>query len=72
MLHPIFSALFAFSYRRKRKMVLSSTDILGLVNMPSSTIRDILKRNNRAIPEPDEELPEQMNLFDRYLRSDGE
>jgi len=72
MLHPIFSALFVFSYRRKRKMVLNSGDILGLVNTPGSTIREILKRNNRREPEPDEELPEQMNLFDRYLRSSGE
>jgi hypothetical protein len=71
MLHPIFSALFVFSYRRKRKMVLSSEDILGLVNTPGSTIREILRRNNRLEPEPDEELPEQMNLFDRYLRSSG-
>jgi hypothetical protein len=68
MLHPIFSALFSYSYRRKRKMTLSSEELLGLVNEPRRTIREILERNNRPEPAGEEELPEQMRLFDRYLR----
>jgi hypothetical protein len=68
MLHPIFSSLFVFSHRRKRKMLLSSSDILGLVNTPGPSIRAILARNNREDADADEELPEQMQLFDQYLR----
>jgi hypothetical protein len=71
MLHPIFSALFVFSHRRKRKMMLSSSDVLGLVNAPGPAIRAILVRNNREEADAEEELPEQMQLFDRYLRGDG-
>ena len=68
MLHPVFSALFVFSHRRKRRMMLSSGDILGLVNSPGPVIRAILARNNRQEIDTDEELPDQMQLFDRYLR----
>ena len=68
MLHPIFSALFSYSYRRKRKMVLSSDDVLKIVSEPHQAIKEILERNNREDPASDEPLPEQMILFDRYLR----
>ncbi len=68
MLHPIFSALFSYSYRRKRKMSLTSTELLNLINAPHRTIREVLERNNRTMPGPAEELPEQMRLFERYLR----
>ena len=68
MLHPIFSALFSYSYRRKRKMSLTSTELLNLISDPHRTIREVLDRNNRTMPGPHEELPEQMRLFERYLR----
>jgi hypothetical protein len=69
MLHPIFAALFAFSHRRKRKMVLTSGDVVTLVETPGPAIRAILRRNKRDESIADEELPDQMQLFDSYLRS---
>lgn len=69
MLHPMFAPLFAFSYRKKRKMTISSAELIGLVDDPRRTIGALLQRNNRSDPSPDEVLPEQMGLFDRYLRS---
>lgn len=63
MIHPIFSAFFVFSYRRKRKMPLSSTEIMGLIKNPQEYIRKILLRHHRSL---DEELPEQVALFGRY------
>ena len=64
--HPIFSAFFAFSYRRKRKMILSPEEVLGLVSSPSRTIKAILSRNNRD----EEPLPEQLEIFRAYYRED--
>jgi hypothetical protein len=62
-IHPIFSSFFVFSYRRKRKMTLSAFDILNLVNNPRQAIKEILTRNNR---NTEEELPEQLSLFEKY------
>ena len=61
--HPIFSAFFVFSYRRKRKMTLSSQTILGLIENPRETIREILERHNRT----SEVLPEQLGIFEAYF-----
>ena len=63
MVHPIFSAYFVFSYRRKRKMILSGKQLLGLVNEPRRTIREILASSGREIEEP---LPDQLLLFQTY------
>ena len=60
MIHPIFSAFFGYSYRRKRKIELSDQDILNLVDQPSIAIKEILERQNRTL---DIDLPEQMELF---------
>lgn len=68
MVHPNFSAFFVFSYRRKRKMMLSAQDLLGLVKTPKKTIREILSANNRNYEEP---LPEQLLLFEPYYRADS-
>jgi len=65
--HPIFSAFFAFSYRRKRRMTLSVADVLGLISSASVTIREILARNRRA----EEALPEQLKIFEAYFRGDS-
>lgn len=46
-LHPIFSAYFEYSYRQKRKMVLTSRDIIFLSEGKSEGIRAILQRQNR-------------------------
>ena len=63
MIHPVFSAFFVFSHRRKRKMVISASDLIGLVREPQQFIPRILARQNRSA---DEELPEQVLLFQGY------
>jgi hypothetical protein len=69
MVHPIYSAFFNFSYRRKRKMMLSGTQLLGLVKRPKATIREILAQSNRI--EGDEPLPDQLRLFESYYYADS-
>jgi len=66
MVHPIYAAFFEFSYRRKRKMAISSRELLDLIRAPKRAIRDILDRSNRT--EEDEPLPEQLRLFEAYYR----
>ena len=69
VVHPIFSAFFGFSHRRKRKIEISDHDIWNLVEKPRETIRRIVDRQNRIV---EDELPEQMNLFvDYYGVSDS-
>ena len=63
-MHPIFAPFFVFSYRSKRKMALYGDDLLGLVSSPASAIRGILARSGRV---PDEDLPEQLRLFETYF-----
>jgi hypothetical protein len=60
-IHPIYSALFEFSYRKKRKFSLSGTDLLALLSNPKPTIEKILQEQGREkVTEP---LPEQLELF---------
>jgi len=63
MIHPIFAPFFVFSYRKKRKMLISGSELLKLVEKPQETITEILAANNRA---PDDPLPEQLTLFESY------
>ena len=63
MPHPIFSAYFGFSHRRKRKMMITNEELLGLVQEPKETIRGILARTGRT---PDDAVPEQLMLFGGY------
>lgn len=63
MIHPIYSAFFEFSYRRKRKIVLAPEDLLGLVHDPRHTIGSILKKQNRSADMP---LPDQLKLFEDF------
>jgi hypothetical protein len=64
-LHPIFSAFFEFSHRRKRKMQLSPDEIAGLIDEPAVTIERILSRTDRVV---DDLLPEQLQLFESFYR----
>ena len=66
MLHPVFSAFFRYSYRRKRKMGLTTADILGLIENPKPTIGRMLKKHHREMPD---ELPGQLQLFGGFLES---
>lgn len=63
-LHPIFSPFFVFSYRKKRKMNLSPSELLGLIEAPVQTIKEILKADSRSQTAVD--LPEQLQLFEAY------
>lgn len=64
-LHPIFAPFFGYSYRSKRRMTISATDVQGLATSESSrTIGRILKRSHR---DPTMELPEQLALFRGYF-----
>ena len=66
-IHPIFSAFFGFSHRRKRKIELSYQDILNLVDQPSEAISEILTGQNRTESVANEiDLPEQLELFRDY------
>ena len=62
-IHPVFSAFFAFSHRRKRKINLADTELLALVEQPAKAIKDLLARQNRTA---EGELPDQMGLFANY------
>lgn len=67
MLHPVFSPLFAISYRKKRKLALGQLQLLALVRAPRSTIREVLASSRRAV-EFDEDLPDQLLLFESFFR----
>lgn len=68
MLHPIFAGFFRYSYRRKRKMGLTSAEIIGLMENPKATIAQILRRHHREVPA---ELPGQLQLFGGFLESNS-
>jgi hypothetical protein len=63
MIHPIFAPLFVFSHRRKRQLMLESTELLGLIQRPREVIKEVLTRNNRT---DEEDLPDQLQLFGGY------
>ncbi|UVM21165.1 hypothetical protein [Pseudomonas wadenswilerensis] len=62
-LHPIFSPLFVFSHRKKRKFLLAEQQILGLISRPKDTIKEVLSQSNRS---DDVNLPDQLSLFGSY------
>jgi len=63
-LHPIFSPFFGFSHRRKRKILLSSEDLMLCVKSPKDGVQSILKKQNRNRQSG---IPEQMALFEEHL-----
>ncbi|CAN7620790.1 ORC-CDC6 family AAA ATPase [Variovorax paradoxus] len=60
MIHPIFAPFFVFSHRKKRKILLSSANLLSLVDRPREGIDAVLKLNYR---ESEADLPDQLQLF---------
>jgi hypothetical protein len=64
MIHPIFAPFFVFSQRKKRKLRLSSSDLLGLVSDPHKVIRSILENQHRDLE--DDDLPDQLRLFESF------
>jgi hypothetical protein len=63
MIHPIFAPFFVFSHRKKRKIKLTSTQLLALVDRPREGIDIALKSNNR---QSDDLLPDQLELFGEF------
>ena len=62
MLYPLFSALFDFSFRKKRRTELTSAEIVGLVERQRQTVTRILARSKRT---PDEALlGDQLSLLE--------
>lgn len=61
--HPIFAPFFVFTYRKKRKMSIRSSQLMALVRSPREGIRDVLKASRRDQETP---LPEQLDLFEAY------
>lgn len=72
MVHPIYSPFFVFSYRKKRKLVLAHSQLIGLIKNHQEAIRDILRSSNRVTEEEIvtvSSLPEQLLLtFEGYYR----
>ena len=62
-IHPVFSAFFEFSHRRKRRIGLTDTELWTLVEQRVKAIKNILERQNRTA---ELELPDQMGLFVSY------
>ena len=62
-IHPIFAPYFDYSFRKKRKMTLTDSDILGCIDTPNETVAKILGRRNIS-PEEDNSVPTQLTLFD--------
>jgi hypothetical protein len=63
-IHPVYSALFEFSYRKKRKFTLSVSDLLSLLSDPKPTIEKILSQQGRE--DTSAPLPEQLELFEAF------
>jgi Cdc6-like AAA superfamily ATPase len=65
MIHPLYSAYFQFSHRRKRKINLTPEDIIGVIDSQKEAIKRILLRTDIK----DDELtpiPHQMTIFENY------
>lgn len=63
-LHPIFSAFFEISHRRKRRMTLDAADLLAVLeDKPGKAISKLL---DGKIQSPEQELPEQLALFSAF------
>lgn len=63
MIHPVFAPFFVFSHRKKRKIQLTSSQLLNLIDKPRIAILETLGRNNRAERGA---LPDQLQLFGDY------
>lgn len=59
-LHPIFAPYFIYSFRRKRKIVLSDAEFLQCVDNPQNAVKKVLSRRNIKV---DVELPQIKLLF---------
>lgn len=70
-LHPIFAPYFDFSFRRKRKMMLTNAEFIGCVDNPEETVSKLLRRRSVKMKSP-EVVPTQLTLFDIFDFSTNE
>lgn len=66
-LHPLFSAYFVYSYRRKRKMKLPGQVLLGLIDEPRRTLQAVLGADglgSEAAEGDDDDPQAQIPMFD--------
>ncbi len=68
MIHPIFSAFWSISYRRKRTMTLSPQRVLDVAEAPRLGIERLLR--NRHLSDAEVAVPEQLALFEPQLQID--
>lgn len=61
-LHPIFSPFFEYSFRRKRKMTFTEKEILGCIDTPGDTVKEILSKKNITSESSEKILPTQLEL----------
>lgn len=64
-IHPIYSAFFVFSYRKKRRITIEQKDILDIISKPKETITKILKECNVKV-DTETNLPKQMEIFENF------
>jgi hypothetical protein len=64
-LHPIFSAFFGISHRKKRKIIIDPAELMLLVTSPTRGVNVLLSQHGRTAPN--EPLPEQLLLFGGHL-----
>lgn len=62
-IHPIFAPFFVFSFRKKRKIKLEPETIQALIDHPRDAIVGLVRRVGRI---DDDDLPEQLSLFETY------
>jgi hypothetical protein len=68
-IHPIYAPFFMFSHRQKRKMEITSVDLLELINETPNFINKIVKQKNITFENLDE-LPEQLEFFKEFYEND--
>jgi len=65
-LHPVFTAYFAYSHRKKRRLALTEGEFLGLADDHRVTIQSVLRRAGRDAPSS-RDLPEQLRMFEQFF-----
>jgi len=62
-IHPIFAPFFTFSFRKKRKIKLDPDALIELIEHPRDAIAGLARRVGRT---DEDDLPEQLSLFESY------
>lgn len=68
-IHPIFSAFFEISHRRKRRMSFDATHVLGILGDQPGRAISLLAKHAKIAPST--EVPEQLGFFSAFY-GDGD